>query len=336
MKNGAAIIARLNKELELRGCSMDFTNLEENAREAKLDYGEAESLVRFFNFQREQRGEPPISADYGQLCERLSEIYPDVEFKLAGYRIVARVKHGVSGSLVEQIGFVRREIHHLATTIDFGSESLHVVFRADGFGVIKEDSWYEFFEHDLNPEEVRRDCEDDEDAINDFLQDHFHEQVSPQMEDPFFDPSGEDCNLYFETGSQDELERLMKLFILTEPDIEAHEDEEVRLYAAMEETEPRLESSDDYHSERLEALTEIALSENRPVGWTWEYNDGAYNRRSGYDEFAESLTWGIGEILEQSPAREKMVARRDLRKWLEVCGHDMARFDALAKGKDAA
>jgi hypothetical protein len=315
---------------------MDFTNLEETAREAKLDYGEAESLVRFFNFQRERRGEPPISADYGQLCERLSEIYPDVEFKLAGHRIVAQVKHGVSGSLVEQISFVRREIHHLATTIDFGSESLHVVFRADGFGVIKEDSWYEFFEHDLNPEEVRRNCEDDEDAINDFLQDHFHEQVSPQMEDPFFDPSGEDCNLYFETGSQDELERLMKLFILTEPDIEAHEDEEVRLYAAMEETEPRLESSDDYHSERLEALTEIALSENRPVGWTWEYNDGAYNRRSGYDEFAESLTWGIGEILEQSPAREKMVARRDLRKWLEVCGHDMARFDALAKGKDAA
>jgi hypothetical protein len=69
------------------------------------------------------------------------------------------------------------------------------------------------------------------------------------------------------------------------------------------------------------------------VGWTWEYNDGAYNRRSGYDEFAESLTWNLGEILEQSPAREKMAARRDLRKWLEKRGHDMARFDALAKGK---
>jgi hypothetical protein len=155
------------------------------------------------------------------------------------------------------------------------------------------------------------------------------------MEDPFFDPSGEDCELYFETGSKDEFERLMRLFILTEPDVEAHEDEEVRLYAAMEETEPRLERSDGYFSERLEALAEIALSENRPVGWTWEYNDGAYNRRSGYDVFAESLTWNIGEILEQAPAREKMAARRDLRKWLEERGHDMARFDALAKGKDA-
>ena len=93
---------------------------------------------------------------------------------------------------------------------------------------------------------------------------HFNEHISPQMEDPLFDPSGEDCELHFETGSQDELERLMKLFILTEPDIEAHEDEEVRLYAAMEGTEPHLESSDCYHSERLEALTELALSENRP------------------------------------------------------------------------
>ena len=102
---------------------MDFTNLEEKAREAKLDYGEAESLVRFFNFQRERRGEPPVSADYGRLCEQLSEIYPDVEFNLAGHRIVARVKSDVSGSLVDRIGFVSSHIPHLTTTIGFGSEA---------------------------------------------------------------------------------------------------------------------------------------------------------------------------------------------------------------------
>ena len=315
---------------------MDFTNLEEKAREATLDYGETESLVRFLNFQRERRGAPPIPADYGQLCELLSEIHPEVEFKLDGHRIVARVKDGAGGSLVDRIGFVNSNIPHLAATIGFGSDGFEAVFRADGIGVIKEESWYEFFEHELDLEEVKRDCENDRDAINDFLQDHFNEQISPQMEDPFFDPSGEDCELYFETGSQDELERLMKLFILTEPDVEAHEDEEVRLYAALEETEPHLERSDCYHSERLEALADIAVSENRPVGWTWEYNDGAYNRRSGYDMFAESLTWNIGEIIEQSPAREKMAARRDLRKWLESRGRDMAKFDAMAERKRVA
>src|SRR5262245_65402779 len=95
MKNGAAIIARLNRELELRGDDMDFTNLEEQAREARLDYGEAESLVSFFNFQRERQGDQPISADYSQLRDRLTEIYPDVEFNLVDHRIAARVKDGV-------------------------------------------------------------------------------------------------------------------------------------------------------------------------------------------------------------------------------------------------
>src|SRR5262249_5827501 len=159
---------------------------------------------------------------------------------------------------VERIGFVSSNIHHLAATISFGSDSFDVVFRADGIGVIKEDSWYEFFEHELDLEEVKRNCENDRDAINDFLQEHFNEHIGPEMEDPFFDPSGEDCELYFETGSQDELERLMRLFILTEPGIEEHEDEEVRLYAAMEDSESHMESSDCYHSERLEALADIA------------------------------------------------------------------------------
>jgi hypothetical protein len=181
---------------------MDFTNLEETAREAKLDYDESESLLRFLNFQRERRGEPPIYADYGQLCVHLSEIYPDVEFNLADHRIVARIKSGDSGSLIDQIGFISSHIPHLKATIGFGSDGCEVVFRADGIGVVKEDSWYEFFEHDLSLEEIRRDCENDEDAINDFLRDHFNEHISPQMEDPLFDPSGEDCELYFETGSK--------------------------------------------------------------------------------------------------------------------------------------
>jgi hypothetical protein len=57
--------------------------VKEKAREAKLDYDESESLLRYLNFQRERWGEPPINADYGQLCDHLSEIYPDVEFNLA-------------------------------------------------------------------------------------------------------------------------------------------------------------------------------------------------------------------------------------------------------------
>lgn len=311
---------------------MDFTNLDEKAREAKLNYDEADSLLRFVNFHRERDGKAPIREDFGQgLCERLSEIYSGVAFDYSGHRIIARVGRGVSGSLDERIGFVSSRIPHLATTMDFGSDDVQVVFRADGIGVTKEDSHYEFFGHDLDLEKVRCDCEGDEDAIGDLLRDHFSEHICPQMEEPFFDPSGEDCELYFETGSRAELERLMKLFILTEPDIEAHEDEEIRLYAATDGAGPYLGSSDCYHSELLGGLMAIALSENRLVGWSYEYNDGAYNRKSGYDEYPASLTWDIGGLLEKSSAREKMAARRELRKWLEARGQDMARFDALAR-----
>ena len=315
---------------------MDLTDLNQKAREAKLDHAEALALVRFFNFQREQRGEAPLSEDHNQLCERLSAIYSDVAFKNADYRFFARVKRRVSGSLIERLGLVNSQIPHLATTVTFGFDSIYVVFRADGIGVIKEDSWYEFFEHELDLEEVRRECEDDEDAISDYLQDHFHDQIGSQMDDPFFDSSSEDCALYFETGSEVELERLMKLFILTEPGIETQEDEEVRLYAAMEGTDPCLGDEDCYCSERLNQLAEIALSENRPVGWSFEYNDGAANRRSGYSEQAECLTWNIGEILEESSARERMAARRELRKYLEVRGRDLAQFDTLTERKHAA
>jgi hypothetical protein len=314
---------------------MDFTDPDEKAREAELDLAEAESLVCFAGFLREREEAAPTLVNYGSICAQLSEMYPDVAFESGGRKISAKVKEGVVGSLVERIGFVGGHITHLSTDIHFESETFHVVFRGDGVGVIKEDSHYEFFEHDLDLEEVRRDCGDDRNAINDLLWEYFHQEVSGQMEDPFFDPSYDDCDLFFERGSRGELNRLMKLFILTEPGIEGYEDSEVRLYAATDGFDPYLEEDVSYHSERLKELTEIAVSENRPVGWTWQYNDGPVNRQSGYYESPEAISWNVGEILEYTPAREKMAARRELRMWLRERGIDPARFDAMAKSSES-
>lgn len=310
---------------------MDFINLTEQPREAKLDRADVENLLSFFNFLRERQGKAAITQYQKPPRELLSEIYPNVTFEGAGYQIIARVKEEVSGSLAEQIGFIRSDIAHLATNIGYGSESLRVVFRADGIGVIKEDSWYEFFEHTLDLEDVRRDCDENDATIDEYLQDHFYENIEEQMDDPLFEPSGEGCELHFERGTQDEIERLMKLFILTEPNIEAHEDEDVLLYAASDGTDPYLDNNGYYYSERLDKLAQIAFTENRPVGWTFEYNDGAANRRSGYNESVESLSWEIGEILETASAREKMAARRELRMWLEKRGLNPADFDSPAE-----
>lgn len=315
---------------------MDFTDLNQTAREATLESGEVLALLRFSNFQREREIEDRWGEVYERLCERAAAIYPRLTFKQVDYRIFVRVQDDVPGSLVEHFGFVSKLTPHLTATVLFGFESVRAVFRADGIGIIKEDSWYEFFEHDLDLAKIRADCKDDEVAISDHLNDYFHEQVNPQMEDPFFDPNCEDCPLYFETGSQEELDRVMKLFILTEPEIETHADEEVRLYAATEGNAPELDDEGGYSSERLSQLVAQACAENQPVGWTWEYNDGPHYRQSGYYESAEALTWSIGEILEESSARAKMAARRELRRYLAARGIDPTQFCAPAQERMVA
>ena len=313
---------------------MDLLDLTQQTRESRLDYDETSALVRFGAFRLEEDGESQANSDYtyGQICEKLGALYPDVSFKLINHDVFARVKDGVNGTLVEKIGLMTGKIPYLTTTVAYGSCDIFVVFREDGIGVTKQGPDYDFFRHDLDLEDVRRECQNDGDQISEALCSAFLEDIRSEMEDPFFDPEDERCALHFTSGSNDELDRLMRLFILTEPGIESHEEENVRLYAALEDADPHLPEDDyeGYHSKRLVALTEVVLSENRPVGWEWEYNDGAYDRKSGYTQSAEVLTYNISEVIEQSSSREKMAARRELGKYLKARGYDLASFDALA------
>jgi hypothetical protein len=68
-----------------------------------------------------------------------------------------------------------------------------------------------------------------------------------------------------ERGSREELDRLMRLFILTAPWIEKNVDERVCLFAAMEGNKPYLEDRRAYCSKRLKNVAGIALSENHPA-----------------------------------------------------------------------
>jgi len=319
---------------------MDLLDLTQQTRESRLDYDETSALVRFGAFRLEEDGESQANSDYtyGQICEKLGALYPDVSFKLINHDVFARVKDGVNGTLVEKIGLMTGKIPYLTTTVAYGSCDIFVVFREDGIGVTKQGPDYDFFRHDLDLEDVRRECQNDGDQISEALCSAFLEDIRSEMEDPFFDPEDERCALHFTSGSNDELDRLMRLFILTEPGIESHEEENVRLYAALEDADPHLPEDDyeGYHSKRLVALTEVVLSENRPVGWEWEYNDGAYDRKSGYTQSAEVLTYNISEVIEQSSSREKMAARRELGKYLKARGYDLASFDALANKEGAA
>lgn len=314
---------------------MNLIDVTQKERAATLDHCDAQTLVSYHNYLRERQGFTPLITET-DVVGTLRILYPQVVFNPDHYKVQAKVRSGTEGALIDQIGLITSQTKFIETKISQNFDDLHVIFRADGIGIIKEDSWFEFFDHELDLDEVRRECKGDADAIGDQLSDYFFNEVSDTLEDPFFDPDGADCQIEFDRGSEDELERLMKLFILTEPGIEACDGEDVRLYAALDEEEPYLDSEGSYCTRRLEALTEIALTENRPVGWTWEYNDGACNRRSGYSQSPESLTWQIGDVLEEAPARERMAARRELRLYLEKRGHTLAEFDALAEVEKAA
>ena len=137
--------------------------------------------------------------------------------------------------------------------------------------------------------------------------------------------------LYFESGSEEELKRLLTLCLLTEPDIAAHAGEDLHIFAATEADAPYLSDYDEhYNTRRLDELLAVVLRENQPVGWSFEYNDGIANRQSGYSENAECLCWNIGELLEHCSARERMAARRELREYLAARKLDLAHFDVLA------
>jgi hypothetical protein len=313
---------------------MNLIDVTQKERAATLDHCDAQALVSYHNYLRERQGFTPLATET-DVAGALRILYLQVVFKPDHYKVQAKVRPEAEGSLIDQIGLITNQTNYLETKISQNFDDLHVIFRADGIGIIKEDSWFEFFDHELDLDEVRRECEGDAGAIDDQLSDYFFNEVSETLEDPFFDPDGADCPIEFDRGSEDELERLMKLFILTEPGIEACDGEDVRLYAALDDEEPYLDSEGSYCTRRLEALTEIALTENRPVGWTWEYNDGACNRRSGYSQSPESFTWQIGDVLEESSARERMAARRELRLYLEKRGHTLAKFDALMEEEKA-
>lgn len=318
---------------------MNFLELASDAtRQNCLDYSAICTLVEYQKYISESRVSAAIGAatgyDYAKLKQLLGELYPTVIFSGEGYTLTAEVRPETDGTLAEQFGILTPQTHYLKANYDpSGSNNYQLIFRADGIGIIIEEyNACEFFNHELDLAEIEDKYKGDPVAtmaIENDLIEYFDEEIGIELDDPFFDPDDESRPVEFVSGSEAELGRIIKLFILTELNIEEHEGERVRIYAATDEDDMAQLCNDDddcYWSERLDKLTDLALAENSPVGWTYEYNDGAYDRRSGYSRYAESLHYEIGDILEV-PARERMRARRELRQWLAARGRTLEEFD---------
>lgn len=150
------------------------------------------------------------------------------------------------------------------------------------------------------------------------LEEVFWEEINQSLEDPFFRSfyDGDEWGEEFQTtrGSVDEFIEFLELCVLTEREIVAGSEDYLVVEAESEFDEAGI-SDCSYYSDRLGELVEIACAHFKPSGFRYDYNDGCYDRYSGYSMSSESVSISLGESANAS-AREKMLGMIRLKKKL--------------------
>jgi hypothetical protein len=156
-----------------------------------------------------------------------------------------------------------------------------------------------------------------EEISGEMLEEVFWEQINPTLEDPFFRSVYDDGDwgeeFQTERGTVDDLLEFLKLCALTEREIPAPDD--FLVVEAETEIDHACLSDCSYYTERLGELVEIACEYFRPSGFRYDYNDGCYDRQSGYCLESESISVSLAEAA-RAPVREKMLGRLRLRERL--------------------
>ncbi len=83
-----------------------------------------------------------------------------------------------------------------------------------------------------------------------------------------------------------------------------------------------------YYTERLGELVEIACEYFKPSGFRYDYNDGCYDRSSGYSMSSESVSVSLRES-SNAPAREKMLGMVQLKEKLAAIEVPAETIDKL-------
>jgi len=83
-----------------------------------------------------------------------------------------------------------------------------------------------------------------------------------------------------------------------------------------------------YYTERLGELVEIACKHYQPSGFNYSYNDGCYDRMSGYSMSSETISVPLAEFT-RVPSREKMLGMIELRKKLTAMEVENEKIERL-------
>lgn len=135
--------------------------------------------------------------------------------------------------------------------------------------------------------------------------------------------------IYFERGSREELDRLVRLALLCEPWEQivdgASDKRAVWIGAAFKKkAHVMTERVRYYDSQTVHALVDVFLKYHQPVGYVLGYDDESrYWKEEGYFDYQ------LSDVTSAS-ARERMNARRELAQWLMQHGYDPERFRLAA------
>lgn len=241
-----------------------------------------------------------------------------------------------------------------------GDSSYKFDLKSDGTGVIfytdfPTDS--EEFAHEVKVEKLAREIEEAineqialqsgqnaledseienirQETFSEMLEEVFWEEINQTLEDPFFRSFYDEGEWGEEfgcgRGTIDEFVEFLELCVLTEREIHP-EGEDYLVVEAETDFDAAGISECSYYTERLGELVEIACEYYKPTGFRYDYNDGCYDRASGYSMSSESVSVSLQESA-RAPVREKMLGMIQLRKKLaqmEITTEKIARLTAF-------
>lgn len=238
-----------------------------------------------------------------------------------------------------------------------GDSSYKFELKSDGTGKISYSDFAtdsEEFDHEVKVEKLAREIEEAiqekiasqfgqdtldaseierirDETFSEMLEEVFWEEINQTLEDPFFRSFYDDSEwgeeFQTERGTVDEFIEFLELCVLTEREIISGSEDYLVIEA---ETDFDLAgiSECSYYTERLGELVEIACEYYKPSGFCYDYNDGCYDRASGYSMSSESVSVSLQESA-RAPVREKMLANIRLRDKLAAMITDAEKIERL-------
>jgi len=186
------------------------------------------------------------------------------------------------------------------------------------------------------------DPENRDEALHDHATQIFWDEINEQLDEDRVlreDDYGSEA-LSFENGSEEELERVVRLVLYSFPAIWDNSREEVGV-TVNAASENQSACVDDYcelmedgeisdaTKDTLRELIDLGLRWNWPVGFHLEYNDGASGRASGYCESPNTIDYTI-----QKPSFHELAeARQELIQILTEHGMEDEAKQHLLRGE---